>query len=1832
MKKSASLLASATGRFMRTKGTLQQCLAFVLPVVILASFGTVHAQEAYPIGYESTLVYQGLSAPAGVAVDGSGNVYIADYSNNRVLLETFQANGTYVQSTIGSGLLTPHGVAVDATGKVFIADTGNHRVVEEVPAGGGAYTQTVLMPAGNTYIPNPTGIAVDGADNVYLTDPNTGNVVQLTAASSYGTLNIVDSATAGSGIQTNLPYGVAVDSNLNVFIADVVQGVIEVPWTGSAFGTSTTIGTGISNPKGVAVDLQNNVYVANSGTGQVYEEVLQFNGSYAQQIISATGLTSVDSLAVDNRANIYVSVPNAEKVIELSPFNGNFGNVNIGSTSPNITINFQFLQPGTLSQVLAVQKGNNNGEFNIVSGGTCTVGSSFNQGDSCSVIVNFTPQYAGTRYGAVELMNNYNELFGTAYIFGTGVGPQVVFLPGVTNQVASDYVAGSYPGLITMAVDGSDNLFYTDWDDNYWHEATAASNYGTIYTSSGTIQVPSDVQTDGAGNVYVTDYQLGVIYKFYALDGYQTYISMDTGLNNPTGSAIDGNGNVYVTAGGSGSVTEILASSDYTQIIGIANGFNNPSDLGVDGSGDVFVLNFGGGNGSDFVSEIVAVNGAVPANPVINTVVTGLSNPQSIKVDNVGNLYIADWQNNAVEEWTVASGYATEIVLVNVGQPSDMAIDGQGNLFYNSGTGSTTGFIYEISEGTAPTLYFTGANNPQTVTILNIGNEPLSFPALNTGNNPSISNGFTWDTSANTDCQLAPYSLAIQTQCNFPVSYNPASGVSTGQLVLTDNTLYAQAPNYGQQIIPLNATGLGSTMTVTASSYSIPYGQAVPTYAYQLNGPQGVTMCTGQPTLSTNPANPTAIGSYPITITQGSLNCGAQYTNYVFVNGTLTITEQITYLTLTTTNAGTIPYGSAIPNLQSDYSLTGFVNRDTQASVCTGAPVISTLATNSSPAGTYTILGDVGSLACTGDPTVKYIINVVNSGTLIIQAQPITVTANAVNITYGATPGYSSTTVPSPLPGVCVGTIKYNLSGTPQNPIPVGTYTITPSGLNCGSNYTITYKTAKLTVTKDTPVVTITPTSLPYGAAINTLTYSAANSNNSTDVSSGGKWTYTWNGVGENGNYVPNSPGTLCAVWAPKKSVIPGTHPHRDYNAEYNSSASTCIHVTDQAAITYTPQPNSIPYGTGLVANQLGNAVTVTYNNTNVTADGTSTFVYNGITIGVGYILPGGTDSVCATWTPTPAYQSQYSPLTTCSNIIVNASNTYVQYTPAPSTITYGTGLVGTQLNAQAFIQNVNTNVTADGTFTYTWNGNPVGLGYVLPVGTQTICANWTASANYSADLLSSSLCQTINVTPSVTITATPTTVTYGATPSFADTTNPSPLPAQCSGTVVNTVTPNPAYTPDPVGGYTITPSGITCTGNYTVNYVTGSLTVNKDAPTVSYSNAPIPYGTALSSIAVTAVNSNNSTNVLGGGSVSYTWAGTTEPATFIPPYGSGQLCVTWTPNASLISGTSLAYSSEYTATTNCQNITVTAAVLTITASPSATAVYGSTLPNSTYTYVITGFVGNDGSGFLSNDGVTGASFGGSNVVCSGQPVLSTPVDGQSNPYPAMGIYTVNVSTAGFACTGYAYKINTGELHITPATLTIQPVAVSLPYGSRVPTYQYNCYLNGTLLGTNTCGTGATAVTGAPTITSTASARASSTPGVVYYTSNVGAYNLNPTWGSLKSSTGDYTFKFQSNTLTLTTTPLALTVQPYIISLHQSTCLTSGVPTPAYKITGLINWDTQASTTTGAPVLSIPTYTGNCAKGTYTIQSAAGTLALDVYGGQTDYSGINYGTATLTIF
>jgi hypothetical protein len=120
---------------------------------------------------QTILPFSGLSLPTGVAVDSSGDVFVADSGNNRVLE---LANGASTQTVLPfSGLSQPWGVAVDSSGDVFVADSGNNRVLE---LANGASTQTVLPFSG---LNGPTGVAVDSSGDVFVADSGNNRVLEL---------------------------------------------------------------------------------------------------------------------------------------------------------------------------------------------------------------------------------------------------------------------------------------------------------------------------------------------------------------------------------------------------------------------------------------------------------------------------------------------------------------------------------------------------------------------------------------------------------------------------------------------------------------------------------------------------------------------------------------------------------------------------------------------------------------------------------------------------------------------------------------------------------------------------------------------------------------------------------------------------------------------------------------------------------------------------------------------------------------------------------------------------------------------------------------------------------------------------------------------------------------------------------------------------------------------------------------------------------------------------------------------------------------------------------------------------------------------------------------------------------------------------------------------------------------------------------------------------------------------------------------------------------------------------------------------------------------------
>ena len=114
--------------------------------------------------------------PEGVAVDGQGNVYVADSFNDRI--QKFDSSGNYLGQwgSCGSGngqFKGPLGVAVDGQGNVYVADTGNNRI-QKFDSSGGYLGQWGSYGSENGQFKYPIGVAVDGKGNIYVADLGNG--------------------------------------------------------------------------------------------------------------------------------------------------------------------------------------------------------------------------------------------------------------------------------------------------------------------------------------------------------------------------------------------------------------------------------------------------------------------------------------------------------------------------------------------------------------------------------------------------------------------------------------------------------------------------------------------------------------------------------------------------------------------------------------------------------------------------------------------------------------------------------------------------------------------------------------------------------------------------------------------------------------------------------------------------------------------------------------------------------------------------------------------------------------------------------------------------------------------------------------------------------------------------------------------------------------------------------------------------------------------------------------------------------------------------------------------------------------------------------------------------------------------------------------------------------------------------------------------------------------------------------------------------------------------------------------------------------------------------
>jgi sugar lactone lactonase YvrE len=241
------------------------------------------------------------SHPQGVAVDASGNLYVADTVNNLIrlitpsgLVSTFAGSGSSGSQNGSVGTATfayPYAVAVDSSGNVYVSDNTNNLIrkisggVVSTLAGQAGVAGATNATGTNATFSSPGGVAVDSAGNIYVADSGNhliriitpGGVVSTFAGeagvSGYANGPALSSTFGGAD-------GVAVDQSGNVFVADTIYNQIREISNGTVSTLAGSRANGSANglpstasfdePWGIAVDTSENVYV-----GDAYNDIIR---------------------------------------------------------------------------------------------------------------------------------------------------------------------------------------------------------------------------------------------------------------------------------------------------------------------------------------------------------------------------------------------------------------------------------------------------------------------------------------------------------------------------------------------------------------------------------------------------------------------------------------------------------------------------------------------------------------------------------------------------------------------------------------------------------------------------------------------------------------------------------------------------------------------------------------------------------------------------------------------------------------------------------------------------------------------------------------------------------------------------------------------------------------------------------------------------------------------------------------------------------------------------------------------------------------------------------------------------------------------------------------------------------------------------------------------------------------------------------------------------------------------------------------------------------------------------------------------------------------------
>ncbi len=581
--------------------------------------------------------------PEAIAVDATGNLYVADEFNHTVrkisaagVITTLAGLAGVSGSADGVGnaarFYQPSGIAVDVAGNVYVADSAND-TIRKISAGGSVTTIAGRAgvggsndgPPGSATFESPGGLALDPGGNIYVAGRSANNIRKVAPDGAVSTVagTGLRGAQDGAGAQASFSYptNLALDRSGNIYVADrdnftirliAPNGVVST--LAGAPGLSASVdGVGtaarFTGPRSIAVDSSGTIYVADGGDYRAPNNRIRKIGAGANVTTiagNAGAFSATDGVgAAANFADLAGIAVDAAGMLFVADWAGN-----------------------TIRQVTPL------GAVTTIAGKFPATGAI--NGSGTEARFNSPQNAAVDAAGSVYVADSANNLI--RRIAPDGTTSTLAGLAGIAGSADGSAATATFSSPAGIALDASGAIYVADAGSHLIRKLSPAGSVTTLAGADwptpinsgffGSIpgSVPVALTVDRQGNIYVADAGMNMIRKLSS-GGVASIVASTAAAR---GVAVDAAGNLYVADSGNDTIRKITPAGQDTVLAG---------SVGSPGFAD------GSGSAARF------------------------KNPGSLAVDELGNLYVADTGNHLVRKIN-----ATGLVTTVAGRPGSIGV------------------------------------------------------------------------------------------------------------------------------------------------------------------------------------------------------------------------------------------------------------------------------------------------------------------------------------------------------------------------------------------------------------------------------------------------------------------------------------------------------------------------------------------------------------------------------------------------------------------------------------------------------------------------------------------------------------------------------------------------------------------------------------------------------------------------------------------------------------------------------------------------------------------------------------------------------------------------------------------------------------------------------------------------------------------------------------------------------------------------------------------------------------------------------------------------------